>query len=141
MPCTIAVVLNGHCLSTLSTLLFGLFFVWGFFVCLLVFVVFFFKECVSELSEASLCCNLDTGIFGDEVLNKNIYSGKKRNEKETKTLPPVYCIMSCCPHFSLETNRYDTEVNSASSIHIYHFSKGCYREDEDQYELIFSGNG
>lgn len=100
-----------------------------------------FKEWVPELSEDSLCCSLDTGIFGDEVLNKNIYSGKKGNEKETKTLPHVYCIMSCCPHFSLETNRYGTEVNSTSSIHIYHFSKGCSREDEDQYEFIFSGNG
>lgn len=49
----------------------------------------------------------------------------------------MYCIMSCCPHFSLETNRYGTEVNSASSIHIYHFSKGCSREDEDQYKFIF----
>lgn len=57
------------------------------------------------------------------------------------TLPHVYCIMSCCPHFSLETNCYGTEVNSASSIHIYHFSKGYSRENEDQYEFIFSTNG
>lgn len=38
---------------------------------------------MSELSEASLCCHLDTGIFGDKVLNKNIYSGKKK-EMERK---------------------------------------------------------
>lgn len=66
MPCTVAVVLNVHSLPSFS------FSFW-----------FYFKECVSELSEASLCCHLDTGIFGDKVLNKNIYSGKKK-EMERK---------------------------------------------------------
>lgn len=129
MLCKTAVILNMHCLSNLPLSL---------PVCFLGFLPFFFLEgTCTERSEASLCCNLGTGIFGDEVLSKSIYSGWKRNEKETKTLPHVYCIMSCCPHFSLETNRYGTEVNSASSIHIYHFSKGCSREDEDQYKFIF----
>lgn len=83
-----------------------------------------------------------TGISGKEGSSKDIYcSKKKKKKKETKTLPHVNCIMNCCPHFSLETNRYGTEVNSASFIHIYHFCKGCSREDIDQYEFIFCGNG
>lgn len=122
MPCTTRGVRTVHCLSTLPVsfslpLLFGL------------LVVFF--GCRLKPPRA----------FGAKGLNKNLYSGKKSHVKEPKALPHVCCIMSCCPHFSLAANRYGTEVNSASSIHIYHFSKGCSREDEDQYKFIFSGNG
>lgn len=103
---------------------------------------FWVAGCVFWLqAKASSCCNVHSGTFGAKGLNKNLYSGKKSHVKEPKALPHVCCIMSCCPHFSLGANRYGTEVNSASSIHIYHFSKGCSREDEDQYKFIFSGNG
>lgn len=103
--------------------------------------ILFLKGACPSYKWAYTYYNLGINIVDDKVLNKNIRPDKERNEKETKTLPHVYCIMSCCPHFSLETNRYGAAVNSASSIHIYHFSKGCSREDVDQYEFIFSGNG
>lgn len=38
-------------------------------------------------AKASSCCDVNTGAFGEEVLNKNIYSGKKSHMKETKALP------------------------------------------------------
>lgn len=83
-------------------------------------------------AKSSLCCEVNTGTFGEEVLNKNIYCDKKSQIKETKAVPRVCCTMSCCPHFSLGANRCGTEVSSASSIHIYHFSKGCSGEHEYQ---------
>lgn len=64
-------------------------------------------------------------------------------KKETKTQPLVYCTTSRYSHFSPGINRYGVAANTASFIYIsiYNFSKGCSREDIDQYEFIFPGNG
>lgn len=101
--------------------------------------IYFFLV-MSECNEAASCWSLAQAFLAKKAQVRTFTLAKKK-KKETKTLPHVNCIMNCCPHFSLETNRYGTEVNSASFIHIYHFCKGCSREDIDQYEFIFCGNG
>lgn len=56
--------------------------------------VFWFFDWVFWLqAKASLCCNVNTGTFGEEVLNKNIYSGKR---KKNKTRKQRQCPM-CAP--------------------------------------------
>lgn len=47
------------------------------------------KKCVLE---ASLCCNLDTGIFGNKGLNKSIYFGGKKNNKRKQRHCPMCTV-------------------------------------------------